>query len=324
MAAKNIYTNIVNVNPLPFNIQEEVIPKTTIFSSISGENVEFDVEGIIKYPLNVHSLTEQPISELARHALGLIGTYEVLTTKMVTDCLNLFGIQADSKHVLKACERLRKTGLINAFRFKNDDNCKTSCYIMYIITRSGESALRSLGITVNQVDNYNVVMDPANTKKKLMINQILIAHLKHNKAVTGFEKSKRYDVVVDKTTEEHVAVKPTLVITFNDESSLFYEVVRKSTFWKTELENKLLRYKILQDNWEISEKMPQLVICCENEEHAKEVYNIVYKNHLDAFFTHDLMFFGEIFNRHLFKINDKGEIFYFKVSFDEAEIKNVV
>lgn len=323
MPAKNIYTNVANITAL-LEYQGEITPKTTIFSSIPGENVIFDVEGILKYPININSLTAQPLNELARHVLGIIGSYECVTTKMITDCLNLLGIPADSKHILSACERLRKTGLIHAFRFKCEDDCKPAGYIVYTISKlAGENALHSLGVAINQVDNYNVVMDPANIKKKLATNQILFAHLKLNNEVAGFEKSKRY-TAVNKTTDEHVAIKPSLFISFNDESSLFYEVVRKSPFWKTELENKLYRYKILQDNWESSKEIPQLVICCENAEHAKEVYKMVQTIRLKALFTHDLLFFGENFNHHLFRINNMNEILYFRISFDEKEAKEAI
>lgn len=145
----------------------------------------------------------------------------------------------------------------------------------------------------------------------------------HNGAVTGFEKSKRY-TVSDKTTEEHIAVKPSLVITFRDKSSLFYEVVRKSLFWQTELENKLSRYRILRDNWDLPDEMPPLVICCEDEQHAKEVKEIVRKSGLEVFYTHDLLLFGESFNHHLFTIGDNDEILCFKISFDEEEQEKTV
>mgnify|MGYP004544579955 CR=1 FL=1 len=314
MTAKNIYTNIANITNLS-DVQGEVTPKTTIFSSIPGENVVFDIEGILKYPVNISSLQAQPLNELARHVLGVIGSYEYVTTKMITDCLNLLGIPVDSKHILTACERLRKTGLIHAFRFKCDDNCKPAGYIVYTVSKlAGENALHSLGIVINQVDNYNIVMDPANVKKKLITNQILFANFKHNNEIVAFEKSKRY-AVADKITGEKVAAKSSLTISFNDKSSICYEVVRKSCFWKTEFENKLRRYKTLQD----SEAIPDLIICCEDEEHAREVNKMVQDIHLKAFFTHDLMFFGENFNHHLFTVSDSGEILYFKISFDEKK-----
>ena len=322
MAAKNIYTNVANITPL-LDSQGEITPKTTVFASVPSENVVFDIEGILKYPVNINSLTAQPLNEFARHVLGVIGSYECVTTKMITDCLNLLGISADSKHVLTATERLRKTGLIHAFRFKCDNDCKPAGYIVYTLSKlAGENALHSLGVAVNQVDNYSIVMDPSNVKKKLVTNQILFAHLKRN-AVEGFEKSKRL-AIVDKANDEHVAVRPSLVIQFRDKSSIFYEVVRKSSFWKTELENKLLRYKDMQDNWDSSEEMPQLVICCENEEHAKEVYKMVQDIRLRTLFTHDLLFFGETFNQHLFTMDYKGDILYFKISFDENDNKKAV
>ena len=144
--AKNKYTNIANIAPLP-DIQGEAEPKTAIFACISGENVIFDNEGIIKYPFNIDSLTSQPLNELARHVLGVIGSYEFLTTKMIVDCLNILGIKTDSKHVLTATERLRKTGLIHAFRFKNEIEDKTASYIVYMLSKlGGENALHSLGI----------------------------------------------------------------------------------------------------------------------------------------------------------------------------------
>lgn len=315
--AKNMYTNVANIAPLP-DFQGEAEPKTAIFASIVGENVTFDIEGVLRYPININSLTSQPLNELARHVLGIIGSYEFVTAKMIIDCLSVLGIQTDSKHVLTATERLRKTGLIHAFRFKNETEEKTANYIVYTLSKlGGENALHSLGVSISQIDNYNVVMDPALVKKKLAINQILFAHLKRN-SVDSFEKSKRY-TVADISTEENITVRPSLVIRFKDNSSLFYEVVRKSAFWETEFENKLLRYKKMQDNWTLPYDIPHLIICCEDEEHARLVNQMVSRIDLRAFFTHDLLFFGNSFESHLFTINHAGESVFFKIAFDEAE-----
>jgi len=79
----------------------------------------------------------------------------------------------------------------------------------------------------------------------------------------------------------------------------------------------------LQENWDSSEEMPQLVICCENEEHAKEVNKMVQGSHLNTLFTHDLLFFGEHFDHHLFAM-DNDEMLYFKISFDEEKSKKAV
>ena len=114
-------------------------------------------------------------------------------------------------------------------------------------------------------------------------------------------------------------MRPSLVIRFKDNSSLFYEVVRRSAFWETEFENKLLRYKKMQDNWSLPDDIPPLIICCEDEVHAREVSKMVSRIDLHAFFTHDLLFFGNSFDSHLFTINHTGESVFFKIAFDEAE-----
>ena len=89
----------------------------------------------------------------------------------------------------------------------------------------------------------------------------MFAHLKRN-SVDSFEKSKRY-TVADISTEENITVRPSLVIRFKDNSSLFYEVVRRSAFWETEFENKLLRYKKMQDNWSLPDDIS--LPMCESE-----------------------------------------------------------
>jgi hypothetical protein len=320
MTPKNIYTNIANLSPLS-DFRGEITPRSTAFAAVSGENVVFDTENIFKYPMNIHSLTAQPLNELARHVLGVIGSYEYVTIRMIIDVLNMMRIPADSRRVSTACERLRKTGLIYVFRFKNEDESNQSSCIVYTITKlCGESALRSLGISNCPIENYNVVMEPSLVKRKLATNQILFAHLKHN-MVDSFEKSRRY-AFVDSATEEHVVIRPSLAIQFKDKSNLFYEVVRKSPCWDTWIENKLSRYNALKNNWVASDEtpeIPQLVICCEDEEHAKEVNEIARNIYPDVFYTHDLLFFGEALAKHLFTIDDNGNAVHFKISFDDSE-----
>lgn len=315
---KNIYNNTANMKSIPV-YQGEVTPKATAFAVADGENVKFEsLDDVLRYPANIASLQAQPLNGNARHVLGIIATYEYMTTKMIGDCMNLLGIPVEQKKILAATERLRKTGLIHSFRFKAEDDSKGSNFIVHTLTKlGGENAVKALDISVPQVDTYNVVMNPALVKRKLATNQVLFAQLKHNaSALKSFEKSKRLTA----TNEDHTVVKPSLMLQFKDESTLCYEVVRRGTFWKTELEGKLERYKALQDSYDNSfADMPTMIICCEDEEHAREVNKMVQKIDLNAYLTHDLLFFGESFNHHLFTIDKNGEITYFRISFDECK-----
>ncbi|MCR4887586.1 MAG: hypothetical protein K5979_00200 [Ruminococcus sp.] len=315
---KNIYNNTANMKTLPV-YQEEVTPKTTAFAVVDGENVKFEsLDDVLRYPANIASLQAQPLNENARHVLGIIATYEYMTTKMICDCMNLLGIPVDQKKILAATERLRKTGLIHSFRFKAEDDSKGAIFIVHTLTKlGGENAMKALGISVPQVDTYNVVMNPALVKRKLATNQVLFAQLKHNaSALKSFEKSKRLTA----TNEEHTVVKPSLVLQFKDESTLIYEVVRRGTFWKTEFKDKLERYKALQDSYDDSfADMPTMIICCEDEKHAREVHDIVKDIRVKSLFTHDLLLFGGSFNQHLFTFNDKNEPVYYRISFEEEK-----
>lgn len=302
------------MTPLP-DIQEEITPKKTILAAIPGETVIFDTNGVLKYPLNVTNLTMNPLSELARHILGIIGSYECVNTKQITDVLNLLGIAVNYKHLTTATDRLKKAGLIHIFRFKNENESKPAGYVVYILSRDGEAALSSMGIVVNKPNAYNVVMDPTVVKKKLATNQILFAYLKRNTYVTRFDKSKRFSV--ECTSGETVAVRPSLILQFKDQSTAFYEVVRQTTFWETDFENKLLRYKTMFDNYET--EIPQLIICAENQSHARKIHKMVQGIKLEAFLTHDLLFFGSDFDQHIFTIDEQCEIENFKISFDEEE-----
>jgi len=291
---KNIYNNTANMKTLPV-YQGEVTPKTTAFAVVDGENVKFEsLDDVLRYPANIASLQAQPLNENARHVLGIIATYEYMTTKMIGECMNLLGIPVDQKKILAATERLRKTGLIHSFRFKAEDDSKGAIFIVHTLTKlGGENAMKALGISVPQVDTYNVVMNPALVKRKLATNQVLFAQLKHNaSALKSFEKSKRLTA----TNEEHTVVKPSLVLQFKDESTLIYEVVRRGTFWKTEFKDKLERYKALQNSYDDSfADMPTMIICCEDEKHAREVHDIVKDIHVKSLFTHDLLLFGGSF-----------------------------
>lgn len=290
-------------------IESESIPSTAAFAYRPGESIAYNTEGIIKHPFNIHSLTEQPLTDLARQVLSVIATYEVVTTKQIVDVLNMLSIQTDSAHVLKAGDRLRKTGLIHMFRFASEDNASTK-FIAYRLTKmAGENAAYVSGIPVGQVDHYNVVESACICKRKLAVNQVIFAYLKHCcGSVTGFEKSKRIYAKTD-TTADRPSLRPSLALRFIDDSVFFYEVVRRDAegFWCGTLRDKLLRYKFLLDNWDKNSwdwdcERPQLIVCCEDMKQSIEVEKMAKCIGMDVFYTHDLLLFGSCFNTHIYSI----------------------
>ncbi|MCM1133837.1 MAG: hypothetical protein NC340_10255 [Ruminococcus flavefaciens] len=324
MANYNSYLDVDHLTRNPFDLSGEIVPQTANFSSYPHESVTFELDGVIKYPANLNSLMQYPLSELAKHVLCVIATYEVVTTKMVTECLNLMGIRTDSDHVLKATERLRKTGLIHSFRFVSQEG-RQSNYITYRLSKpAGESTAHTLGVSVVQLESYSIT-EPANLiKLKLAVNQIIFAYIKHcGKAVAGFEKSKRIYSEADESAERK-ALRPSLVLTFSDDTSIMYEAVRRDSdctdFWKNRLKDKLERYLFLfnnwaNNNWKMGEK-PLLVMCCESVEHSVEVKAVAEKVGIDVLFTHDLLMFGENFEKHIYSLDENNNPEYYRIQIE--------
>lgn len=311
---KNKYSNPANYQSLP-DPQGETSSAGYIFTSVANEKLDYDTKGVLRYPGNISALLQSPLDQFERHVLGIIGTYSYITTGMISDCLNLMGIPSDEDSVIKAAEHMRKTGLIHSFRFKDADTGETSTYMVHILTKAaGENALHSLCVPMEPLDNFNVVADPAIVKRNLAVNHIIIEYLK-NMPIADMDKSKRFSVI-DKSTREGVSARPSLTITFADGSRIFYEVVRKLDFWKTDLENKIIRYKRIQDNCDADNECPPIIFCCENAENAWEVYEMVSRIGLKAMFTHDQLLCGISFKSHIFNFNKNGSVNYYRMILD--------
>lgn len=303
----NIYTNLKHFSALP-NHEVEKLPKQSAFRLYGGESIAFETDGFLKYPSNIQSLTEYPLTKLARQVLGIIGSYEIVTNKMIVELLGMLGISTDRDHVLKACERLRKVGLTYSFRFINANTNEKVGGFVNIPSHFAYESLKAMGVSLSgQASDYNVAIDPATAKKRLATNQVLVETLKRNAhAISRFDVCGK--IVVSSTDGDRVAVKPSLQCITSENETLIYEVVRREMFWRTTLEEKLLRYQALLQHWDSSARpMPTLIFCCEDFEHAVEVHELMVKIGLDGFLTNDIMLIGSNYERHIYKVKQNGE-----------------
>lgn len=313
MATYNQYFDIKNFTNLP-NMSSEIIPKASAFAMCKGDEIAYDTSDIMKYPANLSALAEHPLPAFARHVLSVIATYEFVTSKMITEILGMMNVETDQTHITKTCERLRKTGLVHTFRFCIENGVRTTNYIVYSLTKmAGENALKVLEVAVQSVNAYNIVQDPANVKKKLMTNQILISHLLRNaKIISCFQKSERLTSTKSNDSQVQAVVRPTLSINYDDDDKMLYEVVRSGDFWEGVFRDKLERYKVIFENWDTEKgNLPTLIICCENYEHSLSVKKICDEVGIDVFFTSDMLFFGKCFRQHIYKIDEKDKAVHY-------------
>ena len=157
---------------------------------------------------------------------------------------------------------------------------------------------------------------PSEIKIKLATNQLMIAYLKSGLKIECI----KYRQIINSKEDKNCVVRPSLSISVSGDV-LFYEVVRRGEYWKQYLRDKLERYKLLFKNWESNswrlnaDMYPIFVILGEDEEHNKEIADIMLELGLESFYSHDILCCGANFYHSLYRIssNNQPEFFCFEI-----------
>ena len=309
MASYNIYLDIKNYTG-SYNLNTDRIPENATFTSRPDElciNLEEDRN--ISYNTVIKNLINNSITTVDKHIIGLIATFGYVSTKQLSELLALLNIDKPLDKLLTNIERLRQNGAIRTFTFGKSHDEKCSIHI-YGLCKNGSEIAKALMVN----HNYNIMnaaVYPYDVKKVLARNQGVLAFLKSGLPLEWF----KIGTTINSYNVTDSIVRPSFSVKIG-EDVVMYEVVRSGQFWENTLRDKLMRYKLLLDNfennsWELTDT-PSLIMVGENYKHCLMICSIVKDIGLKALFTDDLMLCGKNFYSSVYDIKDnKKHLFTF-------------
>lgn len=240
--------------------------------------------------------------------LRAISDLEFATSRMVTQYLELMGIDIDQNHVHNRLKAMNKLYIISRFKFVNSEG--NTNFRVYCLEKAGKSLLfsRKHESKWQHTDNTR----PLEVIKEILArNQLLLAVRSKIDNVGEYRINPNFRLM-----RSGGYFRPNLEIAFNvgDEKTkrFLFESVRSYDGWKEQLVNKLKCYKEYYENFQpfgdITEPQ-QIVIIGEDIEHLLEIYKTIFKSKLffanmEYVYTTDLLTLRESLVKNAFmKLN---------------------
>lgn len=309
MSQYNPYFDIRNY-PGEKNLREETIPANPIFSCQPDEQCSYPpIEGL-PFPTMLHNLDVGNITLLDKKIISLVAVYQFMTTVQISDFLTLLGVPFTSTRLKSSLDRLQKNQLLSVMRFENAVTKEVAGFKVFTLHKNGSELAKQMNVQ-HSYSPYSRGMLASDVKRILETNQVCSIFLKSSLKIDWF---KRGEVISSKQCKDAV-VRPSLAVCVDGEVLLF-EVVRKGEFWKTNLENKLMRYMKLFENWAENawglQELPALVINGESQEHNAEIAEMAKELGMQLLFTEDLKLCGASFYQSLYEFAADGTPEYFR------------
>ncbi len=273
----------------------QIEAKKSPFALREGEIKTFDgKDGYVSMNQIVQKINLGHINDLHFAILELVNEFEFITSRQLCQMLDYKKIEYKSQDKLNnKLEQLIKSKILTRYYFTSDDG--KGIYRIYCLEKMGKYLLNSRGIETKwqQSDNTKPV---AMIKKRLAGNQVIIAYL--NKVKAFDEYVVKQNLTAKTLGKTFRATGGSVKLSKNSKSITFvFEVIRRENDWEKKLVDKMRMYKDFYDNFVPMdsgfEALPQLIIVCEDELHAKEAFKVIVTNkvEIDAiklYFTTDL------------------------------------
>ena len=273
----------------------QIEAKKSPFALREGEIKTFDgKDGYVSMNQIVQKINLGHINDLHFAILELVNEFEFITSRQLCQMLDYKKIEYKSQDKLNnKLEQLIKSKILTRYYFTSDDG--KGIYRIYCLEKMGKYLLNSRGIETKwqQSDNTKPV---AMIKKRLAGNQVIIAYL--NKVKAFDEYVVKQNLTAKTLGKTFRATGGSVKLSKNSKSITFvFEVIRRENEWEKKFVDKMRMYKDFYDNFVPMDSrfqaLPQLIIVCEDELHAKEAFKVIVTNkvEIDAiklYFTTDL------------------------------------
>ena len=234
------------------------------------------------------------INDIHFKIIELINEFDFLTSRQLFQLLQIKGIEIkDQNAVNRKLDQLMKNKIITRYYFKNESGM--SDYRVYCLEKMGKYILTSREITSTWQPS-DVAKPIEIIKKKLSINQLLIAYMTKVKA---FKTYKNKPELSAKIIGKKFKAGLRITIEFEGKNIDFiYESIRREDNWHKKLEERLVYYRDFYNNFTSGDSefgvRPQLVLLCEDSKHMAETFKEIVMNKLDIpniniYYTTDLL-----------------------------------
>ena len=253
------------------------------------------------------------VHELHFEMLELISKFEFITSRQIYQLLQLKGIEIKDQNKVNArLENLIKARAVSRYYFKSDEG--NGIYRVYCLEKSGKFLLNSREIRTDWVPTNNT--RPVHLiKKRLAGNQVIIAYMMKAKHFKNYVVDP---VLMAKRQNIRFKVSGG-VVTLNKDgrnTDLMFEAVRRDNGWEEKLLTKMSLYSEFFEYFNIRdsgfERVPQLVIVGEDDDHMVEIFKILTKNKVvlkdcNILYTTDLRQIDETLEKSLIAFNYNAE-----------------
>ena len=303
----------------------EIKATTSPFAVRANEIKVFDgKDGYVSINQIINKINIGHITEVHFKIIETVNEFEFITSRQLYQVLQEKNVEIKSQDKLNdRLEQLIKCKILTRYFFRSEEGDCT--YRVYCLEKMGKYLLNSRGIECNwqPTDNTKPV---GMVKKRLAGNQTVLAYLRKVKAYNSYTVKPTLSAKrLGKVFKAHGGIQ----LSKNDKSIDFiFEVVRREEDWEKKFTDRMKLYKDFYDNFVTMdcgyEKIPQLIIICEDDKHTAETFKNIVKNKLELdkiklYFSTDLRQNKETLENTLveFKLDDQTN----KYKMEEPTIK---
>lgn len=260
----------------------EIKATTSPFAVRANEIKVFDgKDGYVSINQIINKINIGHITEVHFKIIEIVNEFEFITSRQLYQILQERKVEITSQDKLNTrLEQLIKCKILTRYFFRSEEGDCT--YRVYCLEKMGKYLLNSRGIECNwqPTDNTKPV---GMVKKRLAGNQIILAYLRKVQAYNSYTVKPTLSAKrVGKVFKAHGGIQ----LTRNDKNIDFlFEVVRREEEWEKKFSDRMKLYKDFYDNFVTMdcgyERVPQLIIICEDDKHMAETFKIIIKNKLE-------------------------------------------
>ncbi len=306
----------------------EIKAKVSPFAIREGEIKKFDgKDGYVSMNQIIHKINLGHINDIHFKIMELVNKFEFITSRQLYQLLTIKEIPEEIKTQDKLnnkLEQLIKTKILTRYYFTSEEG--KGIYRIYCLEKMGKYLLNSRGVECKWQPTDNTKPVPM-IKKRLAGNQIIIAYLKK---AQNFEDYTVKPAVTAKKLGKVFKVTGCGIKIGKDKktANFLFEVIRREEDWEGKLEERLKLYKDFYESFipmdSGFEKMPQLILDCEDDKHMVEAFKVIVTKKLEIeqikfYFTTDLRQNEETLDKSLveFKLDEVTQ----KYKMEQVEAK---
>ncbi|NBI07646.1 hypothetical protein [Senegalia massiliensis] len=291
------------------NKDSDIIVTKSPFSSCENEKknlVQVNRHCTLKYVEEM--IIRGDISGIDFDILQSLYELEFATSRMITQHINLKGIEIPQTKIQNRIKVLRKHLLISSFYCSNGDKALNTKY--HCIERWGCKLLNSREISTNNWKPFDSARPLSIMKRILARNQVLLTLQSKLDNIEEFNLNKSYRLpLMSNNLRPHLEIK--LKNSTGEIETIFFEVSRLSDGGVEKTLERIKLYKEFINNFKPTPELikpPQVVLVGEDDSHLFNLFKNILANKIkldksQILYTSDLRIITSDINRSLIRFN---------------------